>query len=434
MGRRRQRAELVLRMNGDLVGRLRSEPGGRLHFAYDASWLDSSRGTPISHSLPLSTEPYSGSVVAAFFDNLLPDADEIRRRMQATLGAASAGTFDLLAEAGRDCVGAIQLLPDERPVDVRTIDAVEIDEHAIAELLRNLPSAPLGLRAGEDFRMSIAGAHEKTALLRREGVWLRPRGATPTSHVLKPAIGAVRGGPDLSDSVETEWLSMRVARALGLPVAEVEIRDFEDQRALVVERFDRRWAKDGSWLIRLPQEDLCQALGVPPGLKYEADGGPGTVEIMRLLLASEQPSVDRAAFLRATVVSWLLAAIDAHAKNYSIHLLPGGALRLAPLYDIISAYPALHRGELRAKKLKMAMAAVGKNRHYHWSEIQQRHWVATAEACAFPPREVQAILESLAVRLDPAIAEVERELPDGFPASVADPLLEGLRAMRPRLG
>jgi serine/threonine-protein kinase HipA len=433
MGRRRAGGELIVRMNGDLVGRLVSEPGGRLRFTYDASWLASPRATPISTSLPLARDAYVGARVASFFDNLLPDGEPMRQRMQATLSAASTRPFDLLAVAGRDCVGAIQLLPDESPVDVRRIDAEPIRERDVASLIRSLGSSPLGLREGEDFRMSLAGAHEKTALLRHRGKWKRPHGATPTSHVLKPAIGQLRGGPDLSDSVENEWLSLRLTGALGLPVARAEIETFEDQRVLVVERFDRHWSRDGSWLIRLPQEDFCQALGVAPALKYEADGGPGIAAVMHTLLGAERSLEDRATFFRANVVAWLLAGIDAHAKNYSVFLLPGGTLQLAPIYDVLSAYPVLARKQLPRQKIKLAMAVLGTTKHYRWAEVRRRHWLSTAERTGLPREDAEAMLVDLAARIEPAIAEVERALPHDFPASVSDPIFEGVRAMRPRL-
>src|SRR5262249_6628675 len=160
---------------------------------------------------------------------------------------------------------------------------------------------------------------------------------------------------------------------------------------------------DGTWLVRVPQEDMCQALGVPPALKYESDGGPGAERVMRLLLSSDRPSEDRATFFRALVVSWLLAAIDAHAKNYSGFLLPGGGLRLTPLYDLLSAYPVVARRQLPRQKVKMAMAAIGKNRHFRWSEVHARHWLLTAEACAFPADEARRVLENIAARIEPAI-------------------------------
>lgn len=189
----------------------------------------------------------------------------------------------MLEKIGRDCVGALQFVSGEVPED-GTLEGEPVSEAQIADMLRNLASAPLGLDEEDDFRISIAGAQEKTALLRHEGAWVRPSGLTPTTHILKTQLGVLPAGIDLSDSVENEYFCMSFCRAMGMDVAEVEIADFEDVRSLVVTRFDRRWTKDGR-LIRLPQEDFCQALSVPPSQKYQMDGGPGITEGIGLLKA-----------------------------------------------------------------------------------------------------------------------------------------------------
>src|SRR6185295_4475234 len=150
-------------------------------------------------------------------------------------------------------------------------------------------------------------------------------------------IGGNPQGIDLSTSVENEWLCAQIARAFGIPVAECRMETFGDQSALVVERFDRRLSVDGKWFMRLPQEDFCQATATSSALKYESDGGPGIGKIMEMLLGSERAAEDRRDFMRTQLVFWLLAGIDGHAKNFSIFLLPGGAYRLTPRYDIMSA-------------------------------------------------------------------------------------------------
>jgi serine/threonine-protein kinase HipA len=166
---------------------------------------------------------------------------------------------------------------------------------------------------------------------------------------------------------------MRLAEALGLETPNSVIGRFEEVAVLVVERFDRQWSQDRYWLLRIPQEDMCMALGLPPAKKYESDGGPGIVEIMRLLLGGNHPLVDRTTFMRACIVYWLLAAIDGHARNSSIQLHPGGRFRLCPVYDIVSVYPLLAARQLERQKIKMAMAVHGMNRHYRWSEMVCRH-------------------------------------------------------------
>jgi serine/threonine-protein kinase HipA len=416
-------------MNGERVGRLERSAGGELRFTYAKDWIESEAAIPISLRMPLSPDPYSGDVVTHYFDNLLPDSVEIRRRMQTVLGTASTQPFDLLEGAGADCTGALQLLTTPELPDVRRVSSTPISDAEIARLLRDYRRRPLGMSSDGDFRISLAGAQEKTALLRRGGAWHLPHGATPTTPVLKLPIGSVPGsGIDLADSVEIEWLCLEIAAALSLPTARAEIAHFEDVKVLVVERFDRRWSDDGSWLIRLPQEDFCQALGVPSALKYEADGGPGIAAIMEVLLQSLEPDEDRRSFFRACMLFWMLAAIDGHAKNFSVSLRAGGRFRLTPLYDIMSAYPLVARRALERRELKMAMAVMGKSRHYRWSEIQARHWLSTARVCRLPASEVHTAFELFCSNFETTVEQVAARLPAGFPDGVADPIFEGLRA------
>ncbi len=421
-------------MNGMEVGRL-VFAAGTLRFSYATTWLDEDRAIPLSVSLPLGSTAYAGERVEAFFDNLLPDSVDIRQRMQERFGTATARTFDLLEAAGRDCVGAVQLLPPGERGDVRRTVAERVSDSDIARTLRDLRRAPLGMLPEHDeFRISLAGAQDKTGFLWYRRHWRRPVGPTPTSHIFKPPIGASTYGLDLRDSVENEWLCMALARQMGVRTANAEIGQFDDTRALVVERFDRRWSKDGSWLIRIPHEDLCQAFGLPGGRKYENEGGPGIVDVLRFLRGSVTPIDDQRQFLRACIVFWLLAAIDGHAKNVSIELRPGGRFALAPFYDVLSAYPMIARGEMDRHRIRMAMAAIGKSKHYRHLEIVRRHWLSTARAGGVPERDTEEILVSLADTVKGAIDAVTAKLPAGFPEPVAAPIFDGLRATAQRLG
>jgi serine/threonine-protein kinase HipA len=372
-------------MNGELVGEWRRPTGGGQEFLYAESWLASAAARPISLSMPLrpSKEPYRTGV-EAFFDNLLPDNRQIRERIQRRFHTASIGALDLLEEVGRDCVGALQLLSeDQTPPNVRQITGERLTPKGVSELLTRSLGTTFAREepSDETFRISLAGAQEKAALLFRGGGWHRPTGATPTTHILKLPLGVNPQGIDLSTSVENEWLCSEIVRAYGIEVAKCWIDVFGEHKALVVERFDRRLATDGKWYLRLPQEDFCQVTSTSPALKYESDGGPGMGAIMDLLLGSERTSEDRRDFMRTQLVFWVLAAIDGHAKNFSVFLLPGGAYRLTPRYDILSAYPVLGhgRGKLSTQKIRMAMAVQGKNRHCHWNEIRTRHWLETAK-------------------------------------------------------
>ncbi len=278
---------------------------------------------------------------------------------------SSIRAFDLLWEIGRDCVGALQFLPvDASPADIRQITGQRLTTDGVAQLLAgSLDSTFAGEDGIEDaFRISLAGAQEKTALLFHEGVWHRPTHTTPTTHILKLPLGINCQGIDLSTSVENEWLCAQIARAYGIEVASCRMETFGEYKTLVVERFDRRLAPDRTWYLRLPQEDLCQATATPPALKYESDGGPGIGKMMSLLLGSERPAKDQRDFMFTQLVFWVLAAINGHAKNFSFFLLPGGAFRLTPRYDILSAYPILGhgRGRFAPEKIRMAMAVHGK--------------------------------------------------------------------------
>jgi len=423
-------------MNGELVGEWRRSAAGAQEFEYAATWLTASAVRPVSLSLPLRPQPY-GRGVREFFDNLLPDNRSIRERIQRRFGAASTGAFDLLGEIGRDCVGALQLLPEgHAPENVRSIKGERLTAGDVEQVLVNslTPGFGRGESANDDFRISLAGAQEKTALLWHMQAWHRPQGATPTTHILKLPIGGNPKGIDLSTSVENEWLCAQVVESFDIPVAKCRMEIFGTQKVLVVERFDRRLSADGKWFMRLPQEDFCQATATSPALKYESDGGPGIERIMQLLLGSEKAGEDRRDFLRTQLVFWLLAAIDGHAKNFSIFLQAGGAYQLTPRYDILSAHPMLGhgRGKLSPHKIRMAMAVRGQNRHYRWRDIQARHWVETAKRCGFS--KMKDVMAELIAQTPKVVEQSATRLPRKFPSQIAESILDGTAATARLLG
>lgn len=424
MARRRRHPPLQVFLNGKLVGHLRMEPSGAIDFQYAPGWLVWEHALPVSLSLPLREDRFIGAPVVAVFENLLPDNRNIRDRMAARVRAAGTDAYSLLSAVGRDCVGALQFLHEgEDPGPAGAIHGHEVSEVEIARLLDDLEAAPLGLGVDEEFRISIAGAQEKTALLRRDGRWFKPSGTTATTHIIKPQIGRLPNGIDLSNSVENEYFCLKLTAALGLPSAAVEIADFNGTRALVVERFDRLWTRDGR-LLRIPQEDLCQALSVPPSRKYESDGGPGVCSILELLKGSDEPEADQRAFFKTLVTFWLLGAIDGHAKNFSIFLAAGGRFRLTPLYDVISAQPSVDAGQIQRNKMKLAMA-IGDNRHYVVHTIAPRHFLESAARSGFRP--VEPIFDELRANAEAAIDSVCRDLPSGFPELIAGSISGGIQ-------
>ena len=268
MARRRTRIPLSVYLNGRLVGHLRRQSSGAIDFRYDPSWLEWDHALPVSLSLPLREDRFSGDPVIAVFDNLLPDSDAMRRRLAERTRAEGHDAYSLLAAVGRDCVGALQFLPeDQAPGLAGKVSGRAIGERDIARILDDLARTPLGVAEDESFRISLAGVQDKTALLYWKTSWHLPHGTTATTHIFKPQIGPLPGGIDLSQSVENEHFCMRLTAAFGLATARTKIQEFSGKHVLVVERFDRVWTKDKR-LLRLPLEDFCQALSVPPTRKY----------------------------------------------------------------------------------------------------------------------------------------------------------------------
>jgi serine/threonine-protein kinase HipA len=414
MARKRAHVPLNVFLNGRHVGVLRREATGAIDFQYGRDWLDWGGTFPVSLSLPLREDRYIGTAVINVFDNLLPDGDHIRKRVAERVGADGTDAFSLLTALGHDCVGALQFLPDGLdPGAAGGTDGKPVSDDDIAGIVKNLHAAPLGMGEDEDFRISIAGAQEKTALLRKDGQWFKPTGTTATTHILKPQIGQLPNGIDLSNSVENEYLCLKLLEALGVPSAKAEIADFGGRRTLIVERFDRLWTKEGR-LLRLPQEDTCQALSIPPTRKYQSDGGPGMREIINLLKGSDSPETDIATFMRASIIFWLFGATDGHAKNFSIYLGPGGRFRMTPLYDVLTAQPSLDQGQVSRKKFKLAMS-VGKNHHYAIHDIVPRHFMQTADLAGVGSPTMKAIFEEIQANAERQAQAVVNSLPGNFP-------------------
>lgn len=439
MGRRSHRQRLQIWMNGIPAGIWERAQAESL--TYFEEWTQDELGRPLSLSLPFrpGNAPYKGSIVTDFFDNLLPDSDAIRRRLAQRYRTGGVTPFELLSVLGRDCVGALQLLEEgDTPVDLMAINGKPLAEADIARLLRDTTSGtPLGAYdQGEALRLSIAGAQEKTALLHHRGQWMLPHGSTPTTHIFKLPLGLVGNmRADMRTSVENEWLCAQIVAGYGLPVARCDMASFEDQKVLVVERFDRRLASDGSWMVRLPQEDFCQATGTPALLKYQADGGPGIATLMEMLAGSEQAEEDRRNFFKAQLAFWLLAATDGHAKNFSIALLPRGNYRSTPLYDVLSAHPIMGpgRNQVAPQKAKLAMAVRGSENNYLIGQIRRRHWLAQGRQVGLSAGSVEEIIEELISSTETVLSEVVASLPVGFPADLADAILDGVRRQSRKL-
>lgn len=439
----RSSKSLGLWMNGHFVGTWSLESGGDV-LQYDSEWVASPLRRPLSLSLPFTpgNRPHKGDVVRFYFENLLPDSKDIRERVARRYQVGSTDAYTLLREIGRDCVGALQIVPagGTPPTDLR-VQAEPLSDAQVAQVIRSTvqPAAYGDREVRDDFRISIAGAQEKTALTFWQGRWCRPLGATPTTHIFKLPMGVIGNLQlDMRHSVENEWLCAQLVAAFGLPVAHCEMLQFEDQKILGVERFDRRWGQ-GEQLLRLPQEDMCQATGTSPVLKYEADGGPGVDRIMALLDGSAERERDRYRFFMAQLLFWMLSATDGHAKNFSLFLRPQGAFEMAPLYDVLSVYPMLGEGpgKLSVHRARMAMAVRSKNAHWQVNKILLRHWQAVgARYGIVSPRGfgVDDLIEKAVQHTPAAVQLVQTQLPQGFPMEVAEPIFDGLLDAAQRLG
>jgi len=420
MGRKRKSHALDVYVGKSRVGIYSRAPNGATAFHYAPEWLKSDRAFPVSLSLELSDRQWTGAAVASVFDGLLPDDRTVRETIATREHADSASTFDLLAAIGRDCVGALRFLPEgDDPGDPTQMRYHAVDHDDIARRLANLATNPLGMQHDDDWRISIAGMQEKTAFLRIDGKWQVPEGATPTSHIFKPAMREGPQGADFSDSPWNEWLCLKICTELGMPTTNAEVVLFDDKPVIVVERFDRRW--DDGILYRLPQEDLCQAFGVPPTRKYESDGGPGIPAILDFLNKAAAPHDDRLLFFKAQIVFWLLAAIDGHAKNFSAFLTPDG-FRLTPLYDVMSADPYYSPYEV-----KLAMA-IGDKRYYRLRQIAPRHFYQTGGSAGFHKEDIDELFAAIASKLDQSIANAKSAAEAAsMPEKTAEAILQGLQ-------
>jgi serine/threonine-protein kinase HipA len=434
-------ADLDIWMNGQRVGLWYWSRTGTPTLRYNPAWVSSSNARALSLSLPLPAGDgeISGAAVINYFDNLLPDSDIIRERLRRRFGTPSARAADLLAAIGRDCVGAVQLVPaGMQPAAHNTVESTALTDAQIEALLRGINNtAPGDHSIGRDLRISIAGAQEKTALLRIGKRWHLPQGATPTTHIFKLPLGLVGNmQADMRESVENEWLCAKLLAELGFDVAPTEMAQFGGQKVLVVERFDRRWMQDDAghsrWIARLPQEDFCQAAGWPGALKYESDGGPGIRVGLALLAGSSHAKADSLRFAMTHLAFWLMAATDGHAKNFSLFLERDGGYRLTPLYDVLSAWPIVGtgRGQVAPQQVKLAMALKGKNTHYKLQDIQVRHWQALARLTGAADAFEQMV--GLVLQVPYALERVAEQLPPGYPQRVFKTIRAGMQAQAQR--
>ena len=369
---------LVVVADRRIMGEIRRDRRGRLTLVYDDGWRSMDAAYPLSLSMPIVVDEHEHTKIEPWLWGLLPDSEAVLARWGQRFHVSPRNAFALLGAVGEDCAGAIQLLRPDRVGEILGDDSQHVDwltEGDIAERLRSLRKDQAAWRIARDTgQFSLAGAQPKTALLFDGQRWGVPYALTPTTHILKPPIDAFDG------RAENEHLCLALARALGLPAARSEVLGFEDEVALVVERYDRDRA--AGTIRRLHQEDLCQVLGLPPTKKYQNEGGPACAEMSEAIRThSGEPQEDAWTFARAIMLNWIIGGTDGHAKNFSMLIGAGGRARLAPLYDVASTLPY----DFDPKKLKMATKIGGK---YLLEDVYARQWAKFASEVRLPSAEV----------------------------------------------
>ena len=388
-------SELVVLLDGEPAGVVWQNRSGDLALSYDQAWRDRRDAYPLSLSMPLGKTEHPDSTVRPYLEGLLPDNTDVLKRWAREFHVSPRNAFALLRHTGADCAGAVHFIPPnelDRTLNERS-DIRWMTEAEIGERLRDLVERHgTGRMAGDPGRFSLPGAQPKTAFIYDGERWGIPSGAVPTTHILKPPAQSELDGFDVN-----EHFCLRLARQVGLAVAESTVRTFDGEAAIVLARYDRRRLGDGR-LVRLHQEDLCQSLAVPPLNKYESQGGPGAPAIIQILAnESDDPDSDVAAFVDALALNWVIAGTDGHAKNYSVLIGPG-SVRLAPLYDLISTLPYPRWIHYRRAKLAMRV-----DREYHVWKIRPRHWQVLADRSDLDPGPLLARVQELVTAIPDAV-------------------------------
>jgi serine/threonine-protein kinase HipA len=408
--------ELVTLLGGREIGRVRAGARGKLTFTYDPAWREASDAYPLSLSMPLAAEKHGTDAIEAFLWGLLPDNEIVLERWARRFQISARNVFALIGNVGEDCAGAVQFVKPERldAVHSGSADEVEwLDESGVALRLRALREDHAAWRLPRDTgQFSLAGAQPKTALLFEHGRWGIPSGRAPTTHILKPPTGQFDG------HAENEHVCLGLARALGIPAASSRVTRFGEEIAIVVERYDR--LRIGNEIIRIHQEDVCQALGIMPAKKYQNAGGPGVADVVELLRThSNARAEDVNAFIDAIAFNWLIAGPDAHAKNYSLLIGGGPRVRLAPLYDIASILPY---DDIDPHKVKLSMKIGGE---YRLRDIGISEWRKLVREVRL---DADALIGRIAAMADRLLDELSTVCARARGEGLDQPIIERLAA------
>ncbi len=411
--------ELAVLLDGRIAGTLRrATERTAAVFTYESSWRDEPSAYPLSLSMPLAGRQYKGFRVDYYLRALLSDNEARLNAIAHEFGVSPDDHFALLSHIGEDCPGAVQFA---RPERVRTLTGdgpgkvAWLKEAQVAEILRELSDSSVhGASIAMTGQFSLPGALSKVALVRNDRTkrWGRPSGRAASTHIIKPPLGGVRYHN------ENEHLCLELATRCGLGAAKSFLLRAEEMQAIAVERYDR--SRSARIVNRLHQEDMSQALGVNPRLKYSAEGAPGIADVVLILREQSSRGLDDVYdFLRAVAFNWLIAATDAHPRNYSILISSGAQVRLAPLYDLASALMLPTR--MQPDELPFAMTVGGRKK---LGAITRAAWETEARKLRLDSRrligEIGELAHNVAAAVD-LVADVSLQhgVDERFAASFA---------------
>ncbi len=409
--------------NNMLVGQFVQQSKTNLSFSYSDKWLAYDSAFPLSLSLPLVKGECSSFNALNFIHNLLPDLKEERLSLAHSVGVQSNDVFTLLSKVGHDCTGGISFTESREPPKIgwkyREISASELNE-LVTQRKSFLPCFG-------DYRPCISGTQRKTTLMKTNGRWYVPQGTAFSSHIVKYPMDVITQSNsvlDMSSSIKNEFICTQIAKELGFKVPDIEIITAESgAKALAVKRFDRCFG-DGV-VTRRHQEDFCQILGVPEHQKYESENNLSVSKIVDVLSLSAQSKANNHDFFKFMILQCLLGATDGHLKNFSVHIDHGGYYKLAPFYDLLSAYPAVSATGLNKRKLKLAMGLqASRGYKYHISKICLRHIEQTASQFGISNAECHEIVYAFLAQFSSALSSIDKRFPGQEFALVKDAIFQ----------
>jgi serine/threonine-protein kinase HipA len=369
-------------VNQKKAGELWLDPHRRFCFQYDTDWLASPDSHRLSVSLPLIETPFLNDTPYAYFTNLLPEGDvlgAISRKLQISVN----NPFDLLREIGGDCAGAVSLYePGITPPKPSAYAYRPMTREHLAQVIKDLPMNPF-MADEKGIRLSLAGAQDKLPVFIKDDQILISLNGAPSTHILKPPIKG------LSETVENETFCMMLADKMGIDVPRVKIIRVDDLSLYMITRYDRE--NQNGRIIRLIQEDFCQALNVSAQLKYSP-----TLETCFALIRKEStlPIKDVKRLLHLIIFNGLIGNSDAHAKNISFLHGRNGTV-LAPFYDLLSTWVYPY-----AKKMAMKL---GGGRHFQF--LEPAHFKRFAETAGISYKAVETTVLDMAGRISGAAEE-----------------------------